>query len=735
MSIRYLSEYKLFKIDTLRTSYIISITDTEGFIAHVYYGKLISDDDTNYLLRTYDNHWLPSELPQERLNFMNMFPFEFCGDNTGDFRENSIEIEDCNGNNAVLFTYDGYEIIKNGFNRNHEDLMPSLYNKSETLVIYASDKVLGIKLKLYYSIFDDNDAIVRSAEIVNTSDAPIYLNKMYSVCIDMENYDYDMISLHGNWGRERKIERYRIPAGEHRISSTRGRSSHQANPFVAILDSNADQNRGDVYGFNLVYSGNFTAVSEITQFGELRYSMGINPHNFRYHLDVNESFSAPEVVLVYSDCGIGGMSRTYHDLYRKHLINPDFVFKKRPLLINNWEATYFDFDDEKILSIARKAKSIGLDMIVMDDGWFGTRNDPNTSLGDWFVNENKIKCGLPELVRRINDIGLDFGLWFEPEMVSPVSMLNSMHPDWAIKIEGREPALERNQLVLDLSNPEVREYIFNSIKNIISSCNIKYIKWDMNRQLTDLGSSYLDKEHIGELSHRFVMGVYEIQGRLLKEFPYLFIENCSSGGARFDPAMLYYSPQIWASDDTDAIERLSIQEGTALCYPLSTISCHVAVSPNEVVGRCTPMYTRSKVASFGTFGCELDITKLNDIELAELKEHIEDYKNISDLVLSGDYYRISSYNDNQTHDSWMIISKDKQKAVFTLVQVAARHNNRELKIRLKGLNPDYLYKISSPLYKEDILLHGNVLMNAGLVIPYARKDFLTREFILNAVKC
>lgn len=733
MSIKFLSEYKLFKIDTLNTTYVLSVTDKEGFLGHVYYGKLISDDDVNYLLRTSYNKWLPSQLPSERNNFMDMFPFEFPGSNTGDFRESSIEIEDVNGNRSVNFTYDGYEIIHDGFNRDHKDLMPSLYNKSETLVIMASDKSLHLSLKLFYSIFEDNDAIIRSAKVINEADSSIYLNKLLSMNIDMDNNDFDMITLHGNWGRERRIERYKVNPGTHKISSVRGRSSHQENPFMALVQKNADSNIGEAWGFNLVYSGNFMSQVEVTQFGDLRICMGINPKNFKILLKSNEFFQSPEAVMVYSDSGIGKMSRIFHDLYRNHLICPNFAYSKRPLLINNWEATYFDFDDEKILSIASKAKELGLDMLVLDDGWFGARNDPNTSLGDWFVNDEKLKGGLPALVERINALGLDFGLWFEPEMVSPVSILNSLHPEWAIRIPDREPCLARNQLVLDLSNPEVRDYIFNSISSVLRSCNIRYIKWDMNRQLTDLSSSYLPKERMGELSHRYVLGVYEIQGRLIREFPYLFIENCSSGGARFDPAMLYYSPQIWTSDDTDAIERLSIQEGTAICYPLSSISCHIAASPNHVVRRETPMNTRAKVASFGILGLELDITQLEDNEIKILKTELDDYKSISNLILNGDYYRISSFNDNNTHDSWMVISKDKRQAVFTFVQVVARHNNREFKIKLTGLNPNSLYRIESELFSEPLMLHGNVLLNAGLVIPYAGKDYVTYQFKLTEV--
>ena len=411
---------------------------------------------------------------------------------------------------------------------------------------------------------------------------------------------------------------------------------------MAIVDNNADEEKGEVFALNLVYSGNFMTQVEITQFNMLRAVMGINPTDFCWKLDEGETFIAPEVVMVYSNEGIGGMTRTFHDLYRNHLIRSKYKDTKRPILINNWEATYFDFDTDKLLSIVKEASQLGIEMLVMDDGWFGKRNDDNTSLGDWFVNESKIKGGLKYLVDEVNKEGMKFGIWFEPEMISPDSDFYRAHPDWAIQIDGRPGALARNQYVLDLSRKEVRDTVYESIHKILSQANIEYVKWDMNRSLTDLGSAALNSEEQGELYHRYVLGLYEMQERMLNDFPNILLENCSSGGARFDPGMLYYSPQIWSSDNTDAIDRLRIQEGTSLIYPLSSMGAHVADCPSHSNGRVTPFATRGYVALAGTFGYELDVTKLSEEDRAMIPEQVALYHKYNDLVRSGDYYRIAS---------------------------------------------------------------------------------------------
>jgi alpha-galactosidase len=488
---------------------------------------------------------------------------------------------------------------------------------------------------------------------------------------------------------------------------------------MALTEKNATENSGKVYGFNFVYSGNFLAQVEKNQFDSLRIVMGIHPDNFRFRLSPGEEFYAPEVVMVFSDKGLGQMTRCYHDLYRNHLIRSAYLNRPRPILINNWEATYFDFDNEKLLDIAKEAKSCGIEMLVMDDGWFGKRNNDNSSLGDWQVNEAKLKGGLKKLVDEVNALGLKFGIWFEPEMISPDSDLYRAHPDWAIAIPQRQPCRSRNQYVLDLTRKEVRDYAYNCVASILRSANIEYVKWDMNRQLCDLGSTQLEKDCQGELMHRYVLAVYEMQGRLIHDFPDLLLENCSGGGARFDPGMLYYSPQIWCSDDTDAIERLGIQEGTALIYPLSTMGAHVSVCPNHTVGRVTPFSTRGNVALAGTFGYELDITKLSDAEKDEVRLQTELYHKYNELVRCGDYYRLASYRENGNFDSYAVIKKDKSEALITFVQVLNRPNCHSINLKIYGLDEKKTYKVEN----DDRTYHGSTLKNAGLLIQRPWGDF------------
>lgn len=497
---------------------------------------------------------------------------------------------------------------------------------------------------------------------------------------------------------------------------------------MALVSEKADQENGSVYGFHFVYSGNFIAQVERTQFDSLRVQMGIHPKNFCWQLKPGESFEAPEVILTYSACGLGGMSRNLHDLYRNHLIRSPYKDKKRPILINNWEATYFDFNTEKLLDIAREAKKAGIEMLVMDDGWFGYRNDDNTSLGDWTVNEKKLPGGLKYLADEVNKIGLKFGIWFEPEMISPDSDLYRAHPDWAIAIPDRTPCRSRNQYVLDLTRREVVEYVYNAVARVLHEANIEYVKWDMNRQLTDLGSVYLGRENQGELSHRYVLAVYELQERLTREFPELLLENCSGGGARFDPGMLFYSPQIWCSDDTDAIERLVIQEGTALIYPLSTMGAHVSDCPNHTVGRNTPFSTRGNVALAGTFGYELDITKISEEDRAQIPEQVRLYHKYNDLVRRGDYYRIASYRQNHFFDCYEVVAKDKREALITCVQVMRRPNYHSRMIKLAGLDANLRYR------NEDTgeVYYGDTLMNAGIPIQEMWGDFQSRLIHLTA---
>ena len=722
MEVKYIEKSRLFKIDTDNTSYVIGVVDKEGFLGHAYYGVKIPDDDVSYLMRIYENPRVPSVNDRDRSSFLDTFPTEYSGNGVGDYRESAIAVTDKNGAHGIQLLYKGHRIINGkpkikGLPATFADEFSAM-----TLEIDVEDADLGIEGTLYYSVFAGSDAITRSIKIKNVSGASIYLDKIMSMCIDMDDDDYRMLSLHGSWARERHIEYRQIGHGKQSVGSVRGESSHQEHPFIALVGENTTQKTGEVYGFNLVYSGNFLAQVEKDQFDSLRVVMGIHPDNFRFKIEPFDEFYSPEVVMVYSNNGLGQMTRTYHDLYRNNLIRSPYLRKPRPVLINNWEATYFDFDDKKLIDIARISKDCGIEMLVMDDGWFGHRNDDNSSLGDWQVNETKIHGGLKKLVDEVNAIGLKFGIWFEPEMISPDSDLYRKHPDWAIAIPGRTPCKSRNQYVLDLTRKEVRDYAYDCVAKILKSANIEYVKWDMNRQLTDISSICLDKDRQGELMHRYVLAVYEMQERLITDFPGLLLENCSGGGARFDPGMLYYSPQIWCSDDTDAIERLSIQEGTALIYPLSAIGAHVSVCPNHTVGRITPFETRGNVALAGTFGYELDITKLSDEEKTAVTKQIDNYHKYNELIRTGDYYRLASYGSDNFYDCYEVVNKDKTEALITFVQVLNQPNMHSIKIKLDGLDDDKVYRIEG----TEKLYHGSTLANAGLLFERPWGDFQSK---------
>ena len=729
MSIRYDEANRIFELDTGNTSYRIGIADNEGFVGHIYYGQKIRSQKCDQFLRTQEAPFVPSENNRERCSFMDTFPTEYSGNEIGDYRESCIAVKTVNGSRTVDLKYVAHDIV-NG--KTEIDGLPSSFAGKEviqTLVIHMADRGCGIEVDLNYAVFEDEDVITRSVNVKNAGGQNIILTKVYSACIDMDDENFDMLTLHGSWARERQIERRPVAYGKQSVSSLRGESSHQDHPFMAWMAKNTDQISGDVYGMHFVYSGNFIAQIEKSQFDSIRAVMGIHPEGFEWLLTPGDEFAAPEVVLTYSHNGIGQMSRNLHDFYRGHLIRSKYLHQKRPVLINNWEATYFDFDTDKLLAIAKSAAEHGIEMLVMDDGWFGHRNDDATSLGDWFVNENKIKGGLKYLVDEVNKLGLKFGIWMEPEMISPDSELYRKHPDWAFAVPERTATLSRNQYVLDLSRKEVRDYVYECVHNVISSANIEYVKWDMNRQLTDIGSVEFIGDRQGELMHRYVLGVYELQERLVNDFPDLLLENCSGGGARFDPGMLYYSPQIWCSDDTDAIERLSIQEGTELIYPLSTMGAHVSDCPNHTVGRTTPFMTRANVALAGTFGYELDITKISDEEREMIPEQVALYHKYNDLVREGDYYRIASYRENGLYDCYMVVAKDKSEALVTFVQVLGRPNVHSRKIKLLGLDEAADYRLDG----TDGVYGGDLLMNAGMLVENMRGDYMSRlyHFVLD----
>ena len=711
MAIIYNEEKQVFGLQTLHATYMMGLADGK-YLGHIHFGKKIESLDGAYLLRTEESPYVPSENKREKCSFLDSFPMEYSFGGVGDYRESCVEVRNAKGYRGCEFVYKSHE-IKPGKPRLSG--LPATFgtpDSCETLEITMADEVLKLEMLLSYSIFADSDVVARSVRFKNMGEEPVYLEKAYSACLDMDDRGFEMLSLHGSWARERQMERRALGHGRQMVSSIRGESSHQEHPFLALLTPGTTQESGEVYGMHFVYSGNFLAQAELTQFDTVRMTMGIHPYNFEWKLNPGEEFTAPEVILVYSDKGLGGMTRTLHDLYRNHLIRSPYLHKKRPVLINNWEATYFDFDTDKLLAIAREAKKCGIEMLVMDDGWFGKRNADNCSLGDWQVNSDKLPGGLADLVEQVKDIGLSFGIWFEPEMISPDSNLYRAHPDYAIQIPGREASESRQQYVLDLSRQEIVDYVYEMVAEVLRSADISYVKWDMNRQLSDMGSFALENDRQGELFHRYVLGVYRLQERLVTEFPELLLENCSGGGARFDPGMLYYSPQIWCSDDTDAVERLRIQEGTALLYPLSSIGAHVSDCPNHTVGRVTPFETRGHVALAGTFGYELDITKIPQEERLAITEQIKLYYKYNDMVREGDYYRIASFRENHTHDCWQVVRKDKKEALVTYVQVMGEANYHSRRIFLQGLSPEarYCLEETGREYTGEMLMHGGFLV-------------------------
>ena len=719
MAAVFLEEEKIFKLDTRNTTYVIAVVDDEQFLGHVYYGKKLKEVHLDGLLRIHENPFVPSRNNRDRVSFLDSFPMEYPAHGLGDYRESCINIRTEKGNVGLALSYVSHKITEG---KDGLEGLPASFGKAgecETLKILCEDKVTGLQVILQYGIFDEADVITRSVKVVNTGKEDLYLTKVYSACLDMDNKDFEAISLHGSWARERQIETVPVSHGKYSVESIRGESSHQDHPFLALKTKNADQENGEVYAMHFVYSGNFKAQVQSDQFDQVRMTMGIHPEDFTWKLKEGESFQAPETVLVYSAQGLGQMTRIFHDFYRNHLIRSEYKNQKRPILINNWEATYFDFDTDKLIAIAKQASALGIEMLVMDDGWFGNRCDDNRALGDWFVNEEKLKGGLEYLVDEVNKLGMKFGIWFEPEMISPDSDLYRAHPDYAIAIPGREPSLCRNQYVLDLTRKEVRDYAYECVAKILRSANIEYVKWDMNRQLSDIGSLELPADQMGELYHRYVLAVYEMQERMMTEFPHLLLENCSGGGARFDPGMLYYRPQIWCSDDTDAIERLKIQEGTALIYPLSTMGAHVSDCPNHTVGRVTPFETRGYVALAGTFGYELDVTKIPESDREQIPAQVAMYHKYNDLVREGDYYRIASYAEDHYFDCYGVVSKDKKEALYTYVQVLNRPNYHSRRIYLKGLAAEKYYAIEG----EDGTWSGEQLMNAGLLVQNPFGDF------------
>ena len=725
MPITFDSEKRIFKLDTATSSYIFEIYE-ENYIVHLYYGAKIPDCNVTQLkYRGSFPSFSPNNINVSDPMFSpDVTPLEYSGEGTGDFRSAAVAVRNADGNNSTDFRYKSHKIY--GGKPAIEGL-PALYVENDadaqTLELLAEDSVTGVQAVLYYTVFENLGAMTRSVKIINASDRPVEIEKVYSSCVEFHTHDYELLTLYGKWGKERSLERRALAHGRQLVSSKRGSSSHHHNPFAAIVDKGATEDYGSAYGFNLVYSSNFAFEAEVNQFAGTRVLMGINPDGFGWKLEPGSSFSSPEVVMVYSANGIGEMSRIFHRLYRKHLIRGKWKDIKRPLLINNWEATGMEFTGEQLVTFAERAAELGIDMLVMDDGWFGNRDSDRCALGDWTVNEKKLGGTLSEFIEKINALGLKFGIWYEPEMISRDSELYRAHPDWCIHVPGREKSIARYQYVLDYSRQDVRDYIFGEMYKVLSANKIDYLKWDFNRNLTEVGSAQLPPERQKEVFHRFVLGTYEVMDRLTKAFPDMLIENCSGGGGRFDPGMLYYSPQIWTSDNTDPIERLSIQFGTSMCYPASTMGAHVSAS------RRTGYETKGNVALWGSFGYELDPNKFTEEDKKIVKQQVGEYHKYYDVIHFGDLYRLISPSENPFRAAWEFVSEDKTEALLTSV-VMRKPEDRALFIKLKGLDPDKYY-IDEDTHE---VYSGALLMNAGLCIIASTDDGTSFKKYFKAVE-
>ncbi|WP_130838137.1 alpha-galactosidase [Lachnoclostridium sp. Marseille-P6806] len=727
MSIQYFSDTHIFKLDTERTSYGIGVTE-DGYVGHLYYGPRVRRLSAREGLRLHEAP-PPAELGREKLAFLASFPFEYPTGGAGDFRESCLDVISEQGKPGCELFYRDYRIMdgKPGLPG-----LPAAFGTErevQTLELDLEDPVLGLLVTLRYSVFAAEDVIVRSVLVRNGGTQRLRLGRVLSASMDMDNRGFSALGMFGAWGRECHKESISLHHGRQVISSERGVSSPQAHPFIGLTTPGTDEEKGEIYAMNFIYSGGFLAEAELSMFDQLRVVMGIQPRGFLWRLAPGETFAAPEAVLTYSAEGTGRMTRNLHRFYREHLIRSPWKNRTRPILINHWEGTFFDYDSSRLIRIAAAARECGAEMFVMDDGWFGARDSDNAGLGDWFVNEEKLAGGICVLAESIRALGMKFGIWVEPEMVNPDSELFRAHPDWAIQLDGREPSRSRNQLVLDITRREVRDAVMEPILNVLHEAEADYVKWDMNRYLSDLGSAALDEESQGELLHRYVLGMYEMQERLLAEFPELLFENCSSGGARFDPGMLYYSPQIWSSDDTDAIERLRIQEGLSMLYPMTCMGAHVSEVPNDQVGRVTPLETRANVAMAGSFGYELDITRTPEEEKELMRAQVGRYHRYHPLYERGEYYRLRSWSEAEPFDCWMVALPDGSEALITYVQVLGRPNVGGRKIYPRGLDPEAEYRIALVSgeggEQREPVRSGDELMRAGLLMPPLR-DFESR---------
>ncbi|WP_076459199.1 alpha-galactosidase [Limosilactobacillus caccae] len=739
MPIKFHKQSREFHLYNDQLSYIIKVLKNDQ-LGQLYFGKRVVDrDNHDYLV---ENTYRPvtSYVYDNDYSFsLGNMKQEYPAYGTTDYRLPAVEIKQPNGSSITNFTYVSHRIYDGKPQLNG---LPATYvendNEATTLEVLLHDDVINVDLTLIYTIFNNYDAIARSAKFTNQGEHDYQLTTAMSMNLDLPDDDYDWLQFSGAWGRERQLKAAHLRPGIQSVGSTRGASSHMENPFVILKRPHTDDFQGEAYGFSLVYSGNFLAQAEVDPYKVTRVQLGINPFHFSWKLAPQASFQTPEAVMVYTTNGLNDLSQNFHHLYQQRLTRGYWRDRQRPILVNNWEATYFDFTEDKLLSLAKTAKDLGIELFVLDDGWFGKRTSETAGLGDWWVNRDRLPDGISGLSAKIHQLGMMFGLWFEPEMTNKDSDLYRNHPDYIIKTPDRHASHGRKQYVLDFSRPEVVDYVYNMMVKVLADGKVDYVKWDMNRNITECFSAAYPADQQGEIFHRYILGVYDLYERLINKFPQILFESCASGGGRFDAGMLYYAPQAWTSDDSDAIERLKIQTGTSYCYPTSSMGAHVSVSPNEQLQRQTPLKTRADVAYFGAFGYELDLNSLPETDRQQIKQQVAFMKKYRQIFQFGTFYRLKTPFDSNIV-AWLAVSPDKKQAIMGYFKILNDVNAEYRRQQLPGLAADLTYQVSEEDGSQIGEFTGNELANIGLVTTDASAgenkettDFYSKLFIFNA---
>ena len=726
MGIVYSKSDRTFTIQTKNTTYQMQV-DPYGFLLHLYYGKKTDGSCMDYLLTYYDRGFSgnPFDAGDDRTYSMDALPQEYPSYGTGDYRSTALIVENADGSTACDLRYRSHHI----FNGKYKiPGLPAVYadeTESQTLEIVMEDAVTGVEVTLQYGVLPDYDVITRSEKIVYRGEGKICIRKAQSACLDFVQGKYDLLTFYGRHAMERTMQREPVTHGSHVIGSVRGTSSHQYNPMMILADENTTDQYGNCYAMSFVYSGNFKGETLKDQFGQTRALMGLQDEMFSYPLAEGETFYTPEVLLTFSGSGMNLLSQNLHRCIRQHICRGKYKESVRPVLVNSWEASYFDFDGDTLYELVKEAKHAGIDMLVLDDGWFGKRDDDNSGLGDWFVNEKKLGGTLGDLIKKINDLGVKFGIWVEPEMISEDSDLYREHPDWALTIPGRNPVHARNQLVLDFSRKEVVDHIFDQICKVLDQGNIEYVKWDMNRSLMDVFSRGTEDQ--GRVMYDYVLGLYDFLEKIVTRYPDLLIEGCSGGGGRFDAGMMYYTPQIWCSDNTDALDRLQIQYGTSFGYPVSAVGSHVSAVPNHQTGRITSLHTRGVVAMAGTFGYELNLGKLSEEEKQEIRLQVEEYRKFAPLIQTGLYYRLSD-PAREEYAAWAFVSEDQKEVLLNVVLQEIHGNMTVNYVKLQGLKCSAIYRDT----ETGKIYNGAALMEAGIPMPVEMGEFKAYQMHLAA---